>query len=227
MRKVLIGTPCYDGRTDVWYNNSMNNTLKLAADRNIEIVPIYMSYDALVQRARNDLVALALNSNFTDLIFIDSDQEWEPEWIFRLLEYRVDVVGGAVRKKTDDYESYNVRAAALPIPIDIDTGLLIVDGLGTGFMRLSRRALSALWESSAQYTNEGRICRMIFDVQVVNGELVSEDNVVCQKLRDKGFSIFLDKNMTCGHIGTKKFTGNFAAWLKFAETPKASQGYGY
>ena len=56
MRKVLIGTPCYDGRTDVWYNDSLNNTIRLSMKKDIRLDVIYMSYDSLVQRARNDIV---------------------------------------------------------------------------------------------------------------------------------------------------------------------------
>jgi hypothetical protein len=33
------------------------------------------------------------------------------------------------------------------------------------------------------------------------------------KLNDLGFDCWLDPRMTCGHIGTKKFLGNFADYL--------------
>ena len=107
MRKVLIGTPAHDGRVDVWYANSLVNTIKLAKD--VTIDPIYMSYDSLVQRARNDLVRLALEGGYDDLIFIDSDQEWSPQWVFKLLDYDTDVIGGTVVKKSDQ-PAYNVKA---------------------------------------------------------------------------------------------------------------------
>jgi hypothetical protein len=211
VRKVLIATPCYDGRTDVWFNHSLNDSIKLAAKHGIDLCPVYLSYDALIQRARNDLVRLAVESDCEALIFIDSDQAWEPEWILRLLAYPVDVVGGAVRKKSDA-EAYNVRAT-LPIHREEATGLLVVDGLGTGFLKLSRKAFTALWDGSEEYRNEGRSCRMVFDVRVVNGELVSEDNIVSLKLKAAGIPVHLDPSMTCAHIGAKKWTGDFGKWL--------------
>jgi hypothetical protein len=61
---------------------------------------------------------------------------------------------------------------------------------------------------------------MVCDIQIVDGELVSEDNVVMSKLRDLGFDVWLDPRMTCCHIGTKKFDGNFEDFvnrLKLAE----------
>ena len=46
MRKVMIGTPAHDGRVDVWFANSLVNTVKLSMQRQIELIPIYMSYDS-------------------------------------------------------------------------------------------------------------------------------------------------------------------------------------
>ena len=45
MRKVMIGTPCYDGRIDVWYVNALMNTIKMAIERDIEIIPMWVSFD--------------------------------------------------------------------------------------------------------------------------------------------------------------------------------------
>ena len=95
MRKVLIGTPAYDGRVDVWFANSLVNTVRMSYEKETIVVPVYMAYDSLVQRARNDLVRLAIEEDFDDLIFIDSDVEWDPAWVFKLLEYPEDEIGRA------------------------------------------------------------------------------------------------------------------------------------
>ena len=73
-RKVMIGTPCYSGQLDVWYTNSLVKTLKTISqlELDIEIIPIWISFDALLQRARNDTVQLALEMECDDLVFIDS-----------------------------------------------------------------------------------------------------------------------------------------------------------
>jgi hypothetical protein len=214
MRKVLIGTPAHDGRVDVWYCNSLVNTIKLAPKHQVEIHPVYMSYDSLVQRARNDLVRLALDEGFDDLIFMDSDQEWDPQWIFSLLNRKEDVIGGTVVKKSDK-PLFNVKALKSGIKMEAN-GLMEVEAVGTGFMKISRKALQAVWDVSPEYTNEGKKCRMVFDVQLIDGELVSEDNVFCKKWRDLGNKVFIDPSMTCNHIGAKKYSGSFLAFLKQA-----------
>lgn len=216
-RKVMIGTPCYDGRLDVWYVNSLMNTVKKSAEHNVEIIPIWVSFDALLQKARNDTVHLALIQNVDDLIWIDSDIEWDPDWIFKLLKYDVDVVGGTYPKKGDK-EIYVYR----PIEnqhIDSATGLLEVQGLGTGFVRWSRRAVQYLWDISESYIDEkdGLERRFIFDVVVKDSSLFSEDIYAFNQLREGGFQIWLDPLMTCNHTGHKKWQGDFETWFKNGE----------
>ena len=205
MRKVLIATPAHDGRLDVWYTTSLVNSVRIAQEQGIFLHPVFMSYDALVQRARNDLLRLAVEGGYDDIVWIDADLEWNPMWVMALLESEKDVIGGTYRKKTDDAELYTVKTKSL----EADDGLVKVDGLGTGFIRLSKKAFTALWESGTPYTNEGKEGRWVFDVKIVDGQLVSEDNVMCAKLQELGFDVWLDPHMTCCHIGTKKFYGNF------------------
>ena len=208
MLKVLIATPAYDGRLDVWYTTSLVNSVRIAQDNGIFLHPVFMSYDALVQRARNDLFRLGLE--YDAVIWIDSDLEWNPMWIMELLGSDKDVIGGTYRKKTDDAELYTVKTKDLTAT----DGLIKVDGLGMGFVKMSKKAVQALWDASQPYQNEGREGRMICDIQIVDGQLVSEDNVVTRKLADLGFDIWLDPRMTCCHIGTKKFYGNFEDFAK-------------
>jgi len=223
MRKVMIGTPAHDGRVDVWFANSLVNTVKLAMQRQVDIKPIYMSYDSLVQRARNDLVKLAVEEDFDDLIFIDSDEEWDPEWIFKLLAYKEEVIGLPVVKKSDQM-MFNIKSLPQGLKMQ-QNGLMEVEAVGTGFMKISRSALKKVWDISPEYKNEGRLGRMVFDVKIVNGDLVSEDNIFCSKWRNLGGKVFIEPSMTCNHIGVKKYQGNFLEYLKFLQqTEKSANG---
>lgn len=218
-RKVMIGTPCYDGRIDVWYVNSLTNTIKMSKEHDIDIVPMWVSFDALIQRARNDTIQIALESGVDDLIFIDSDIEWQPEWFFKLLNYSHDVVGGTYPKK-GDREEYVTRQL-IKRPITAGSDLIEVDGLGTGFVKLSKNALLYLWNSSKAYIDpkDNKERRMICDVVIENGSMISEDINMFNKLMRGGFKIYLDTSMTCNHSGPKKFVGNFSKWyINFLKT---------
>ncbi len=130
MRRVLIGTPSYDGRIDVWFANSLLGTVKLAYEKEIFVHAIYTSYDSLIQRARNSLFKLAIDGKYDDLFFIDSDAEWEPEWFFRLLERPEPFVGGALVKKSSN-EGYTVKLLDKKLKKSEDGKLVEVDGVGT------------------------------------------------------------------------------------------------
>ena len=223
-RKVLIGTPCYDGTIEVWYANSLVNTIKLSHEMNVEIYPIWLSYDALIQRARNDIVALVRELDCDDIIFIDADIDWDPEHFYRLLNYPVDVVGGTYPKK-GDLEMYVGKILDPFKEKDPVTGLLEVDGLGTGFLRLSRRAIDAIWDASPVYEekDQGKNRRWIFNVVVENGDIISEDIWLCKKLKDLGYPTWLDTTITCGHTGFKRYTGNFDSWLNRIKTSSQEQ----
>lgn len=206
MRKVLIGTPCYDGKIDVWNANSLISAIKMSSKFNVELSPVWMSYDALVQRARNDLVSLTLSHGFNDIIFIDSDIEFAPEWLFDLLNAPVDVIGAICPKKSDT-PTFNFKS--LPTGLNVSEGLLEVEAVGTGLLRISNKALTDVWNMSQPYMNSGKNCRMVFDIQIIDGDLVSEDNVFCSKWRSLGNKVYVNPNMTCSHIGNKKYSHKF------------------
>ena len=215
----MLGTPCYDGRIDVWYAHALVNTIKMARDYGVEITPLWVSFDALVQRARNDTIFAAIQGNYDDLIWIDSDIEWEPEWVFKLLEYSEDIVGGTYRKKGDK-EEYVIRQF-LPTPPNPTTGLIEVQGLGTGFVKLSRTALNYLWSTSESYIDpkDNMERRLIFDIKIDNGYLMSEDISMFEKLRNGNFKLWLDPKMCCNHIGPYKFIGNFEKYYNAIINP--------
>ena len=212
MRRVLIGTPSYDGRIDVWFANSLISTVKEAEKKGIFVHAIYTSYDSLIQRARNSLVKLALDGKYDDIFFIDSDTEWEPEWFFRLLERPEPIVGGALIKKTDK-EGYTVKLLDKQLKFSEDGKLIQADGVGTGFLKVSKFALEKLWLASDPYTSEGEEHRMVFDIKVENGDLISEDYVLCNKWKSLGYKVWLDPTITCNHIGIKKFKGDLNKFL--------------
>ena len=133
-----------------------------------------------------------------------------------MLECKRDVVGGTYRKKSDA-ELYPIKACP-PYVVDAD-GLMAVDGMGPGFMKMSAKALRYLWDACPPYTDNGIAKRWAFDVRVESGELVSEDIALCAQLRAGGFRVYLDTAVTCDHVGPHKWSGDFATWLRHVRVP--------
>lgn len=214
----MIGTPSYDGKLEAHYVNSLIQTISLSTQNNIQIYHLFLCYDSLIQRARNDLINYAIAANVDDLVFIDSDESWKPENFIKLLLHDVDVVGGTARKKTDK-EQYVVKINPTIGLRREENGLIEVLGIGTGFTRLNKRALNILWNCSKEYIEDnGKTGRMVFDVEVIDGILVSEDIAMCSKLLKNGIKVWFDPTITCDHIGVKSYQGNFLEWEKRLQT---------
>lgn len=210
----MIAAPSYDGTITVWHASALSETCKLGLTKEINVYCIYMSYDSLVQRARNDIVQLALDQQVDDLVFIDCDVDWTPEDFFKLLEYDVDVVGGIYPKKGDE-EDYPVKALNQNLKFE-ENGLIEVEGIATGFLRLTRKALQTVSDDSIEYTesHKPKPIKMVFDITVdEKGELISEDIVFCRKWRKLGGKVWLDPSIKLSHVGTKRWNGDFMRWL--------------
>jgi len=213
MRTVLVAAPSYDGKVNVWHATALAETSKIGLTKDINVVAVYMSYDALVQRARNDIFKLAYDNKVDDLMFIDCDVDWNPDDFFKLLDHDVDLVAAPIIKKTDHSHTYSVKALDGLEPGE--NGLISVDGIATGFMRVRRDAIVKLWEAAPEYRepHKPEPIRMVFDVKVVNGELWSEDIVFCENWRALDGKVYVDPTINCGHSGEKRWVGNFAAFM--------------
>lgn len=211
MRRVLLATPSHDARVSVWFHHSVLDTVRELAAVGIAVHPVTL-ISSVIESARNDLLHLAISGGYDDILFADSDQEWTPQEALALLEHPVDVVGAPVRKKTEAVERYNVKATN--VARDLTTNLLLVDSVGTGFLRLSRKAVIAAWQASQEYADDaGNKRRAVFEMGVVNGRMVGEDVWLCHKLGDLGFRVYLDASFCPRHVGEKKYAGDFNVWL--------------
>ena len=64
-----------------------------------------------------------------------------------------------------------------------------------------------------KYKNKGITGKWICDVVVQNNQVNGEDIILCQKLRDLGYKIYLDPYVNCEHVGNKRYTGNFEKYI--------------
>lgn len=216
-RKVIFATPCYDGRVEMEYASSLVATSRMAAEIGVDLG--YFMMQGMVVHSRNVFVTRAFNQGYDDLIFGDADQQWHPQWVFRLLSHPVDCVAMPVPRKGEQ-ESYNIRQRDIFMQKDKATGLYEVEAAGTGFMRLSRRAMEVLVTKSPKYADRSgevvaEACRFgaVYPQGNGPGELRSEDFYLCAMLRSNGISIHLDSDAQPRHIGRKAFDGKFDNWL--------------
>lgn len=102
---IYILTPCYGGVCFVSYVNCLMKTKDLFKNFNLNIEVIFCKNDSLVTRARNNLVAKAMNDpNMTHIIFIDNDITWDPFDILKLLIADKPIVGGIYPLKSYNFD---------------------------------------------------------------------------------------------------------------------------
>jgi hypothetical protein len=188
---------------DCRYLDALIQTIKLAPV-GVQVFPVFIPGDALVQRARNSLCKMAIDAfegeGVDDLVFIDADISWNSADFYKLLSHDVDIVGGIYRQKRDP-EVLVLRPAKKPI--FSKDGLIEVESTGCGFLRISGVALRKLWGSSQKYFDGDVELRSIFEVVVKGGEMISEDIAMCHKWAKLRGSIFCDTSILCDHSGSK------------------------
>lgn len=102
---LLIATPAYGRQLTTVYAVSVLGFMEACQKVNLPVEVVVQSGDALVARARQDLVTRFLETpQATHMLFVDSDIGFSPEQVFRLLEFDVEMVAGVYPYKHLDLE---------------------------------------------------------------------------------------------------------------------------
>jgi hypothetical protein len=92
---LTILTPCYGSMCYVNYVTCLIQTLQLFKEIGFLVKVEFCRNDSLVSRARNNLIAKAMNDlTTTHFMFIDSDIAWNPVDILRLIISDKPLIGG-------------------------------------------------------------------------------------------------------------------------------------
>lgn len=215
VKRIMIATPTHDGTLTVHYNDSMLNTILMGSEKGILVRPVYFPFEALIQRARNELFQIAYNDKVDAIFFIDADMQWNPEDFFKIFESNKNIIGAPCVKKSMN-ESYNVKIKEGDKNLFINNGLIEVASVGTGFMCVKKAAIKKLYENAESYIEkigeEEIEKKSVFEVVVRDKQFFSEDVEFCNKARAIGESIYINPYVNIAHIGNHAYYGNFINW---------------
>jgi len=239
---VVVGTPCFGGQVSWLYALSLLKLQQAFAARLWPLAFLVQAGDALVTRARQTIVGHFLDlPGATHLLFIDADIGFDPEQVFRLLDFDADFTAAAYPVKQIGWELMPAAVAAGRTPLESATlsyvlesdpaeGLTMREGFvksryaGTGFLMIRRSALVSMIERypELRYTHEhkegdrleGSPWRSaLFNCMVdpATGYFLSEDFSFCRRWTDMGGEIWVDCRSRLDHVGVMVYKGNLAA----------------
>jgi len=169
--KLFVATPMYGGMNHGLYMKSCLDLQGLMNKYGVETKFSFLFNESLITRARNYLVDEFLRTDYTHMLFIDSDIHFNPQDVIAMLALDKDVIGGPYPKKSINWG--NVADAARKHPnmepreleslvgeyvFNVVKGTqsfqvaepLEVMEIGTGFMMIKRGVFSKMEQTYPQ-----------------------------------------------------------------------------
>lgn len=216
MAKVFIATPAYSGDVCWEYCVSLlNATEDLRLFGHAARVEVHPGC-CYIQLARIVLVHKFLESDCTDLLFIDADLRFQPDAIRRVVESAGDIVGGLYPFKIDT-GGFPVRPFTAP-QLRYANGLVEADGLPTGFMRVKRHVIEGMVEKYPERRLEQRqqdgsvkVMYDLFPCGQIGVDWMGEDYQFSRLAKQAGYRCWIYPDLEFSHIGRKAWSGSYAA----------------
>lgn len=156
--------------------------------------------------ARNGLMEMFMKKHdeksFNWIFHIDSDTVFRPDHFLRLLRdavmYHLDILSGLYMQRGNiDGEQKpvimrKVNGRYAYIKTNLTEAITPVDVVGFGFMICKPDVYIKLMEKYG---------RFVFDYKKSDDEILSEDMVWCERAKDAGYGINVDKDVVVGHYG--------------------------
>lgn len=232
---IVVGTPMYGGVCCSEYTESILNFQEACLVNRIKLTNVFVGNESLVQRARNKIAKIFLDTDADYLMFIDADQKFNPNDIAKMIKTGKDLIGGAVPMKGINWS--DIKKGAIRNHPDLSklTGIFNVNELeghfmqdpnepfqvkhiGTGFMLIKRAVFEKLkphvgWYVERQWS--GTVAKPdktydFFKVINVDNQLLSEDYSFCHSYRELDGEVWLAPWCQLGHMGAYLFTGQYA-----------------
>lgn len=218
-RKIMLGLPTYDFKVTAKLAISLADFCVQATKYGVDIQICNISGCSVVSRVRNLIAKDFLDSDCTDLMFIDSDINFNAGDIFRLMAWNIDPKKGIVagipvaRKKGKTYISTLDTDEEENILMN-HMGLVRAKRVATAFMLIRREVFEKMYEAHPEwrYHDEKKIGdEMIafFDFALKDGNYIGEDFLFCDRARELGFEVWIDPTIKLGHVGVEEFAGAF------------------
>lgn len=207
--KVFIATPMYGGQCTGVYAASVVAFIRMCDRAGLTADVFTLTNESLIQRGRNSLVKMFLDTDYTHFFFIDADIGFDAEQAFQMLSCDKDVLCGAYPRKYLNWREIqncarqggsveHMQAAALEHvvnfidgnrqpPLD-EQGCVEVEHSGTGFMLIKREVFEKLKPHVDIYLCDAEVCGSISMNDVVHEFFYVEKEPTTKRLLSEDYA---------------------------------------
>ena len=192
-KSIFVATSTSNGNIFTGYNLSILKLEKLCYNLGIGLVSAYTLNEHYPQKAKNTLCDIFMKTQNTHLLLVDTDIEFEPEDVIKMLDFNQPVVGGlnhkrkirwdrlaelANQKNDKNFTIADLQAISREynfIPkddnienVDLNEDFIEVDAVSSGVILLSREALGKIQEahSNDKYVEDNETYFRYFDTNI-------------------------------------------------------------
>jgi hypothetical protein len=216
--KIFVAIPVYDGKMHIHLVRSLLNEQALAFANGDDFQVGFVSGNAGIVQARNQLAHEFMEGDFDRLLFVDADVTWQLGDLLKLAKKPGDIVGGCYRYKQSE-ERYPMMFLDEGGELWANEyGLLEVKFLPTGFLAISRSVFEKFVEAKPErliLTNFGEKRFVYFQIPFTDTEY-GEDFYFCKEWREMGGQVWLDPELALTHwsFDPTPHAGHIGNWLK-------------
>ena len=224
---VFIAMPCYDS---VKINTMLSifQLIQHLGQSKVE-VGINTMKSPLIHQARNYLTSVFLTTEYTHMLFIDSDVEFQADAGLRMLVADKDIICTPYRAKNPDLNNhtYTVKFANPKVVPILPGGLVEIEAGPTGLMLIKRVVFERIMKNHPQLKIKNSANQALketekshsfyynfFDFAFEDGYTYGEDVSFCKLARDNDFRIYANTDSMTSHRGEHAWFGKFGDSLK-------------
>ena len=221
---IFIAMPCYDSVKI----NTMLSVIKLVQQLGKSGIEtgIHTMKSPLIHQARNYLTSVFLTTQYQYMLFVDSDVEFQPEAVLRMMVAKKNIVCTPYRVKAEELSKhiYTVEFKDPKNILVLAGGLVEIEAGPTGLMLIDRKVFEKIIKNHPELKIRNKATPHaekshefyynFFDFGFNDGYAMGEDVSFCRLARGNGFKIYANIESSTTHHGAYAWKGTFGESMK-------------